>query len=70
MRIHHGGTETRRKAGRGVRRRLAQMSADPNELTGMNFLVSVDLRLSAATSFRFSPRLRVSVVKLIQNATP
>ena len=58
----HGDTE---KAGRGVRRRSAQMSADPNELTGMNFLISVDLRLSAARSSCFSPRLRVSVVNRI-----
>jgi hypothetical protein len=38
------------------------MSADPNELTGILFVISVDLRSSAATSFCFSPRLRVSVV--------
>jgi hypothetical protein len=63
MRIHHGDTETRRKAERRVRRRSAQMNADPNELMGMNSPISGLLRLSAATYFCFSPRLRVSVVK-------
>ena len=65
MRIHHGGTETRRKTGREIRRRSAQISADPNMLTEMTFLISVDLRSSAVTSSCFSARLRISVVNRV-----
>jgi hypothetical protein len=56
MRIHHGGTETQRKS--KCSRRLAQINADLSALTRSDFLISADLRLSAANIFCFSPRLR------------
>jgi hypothetical protein len=63
MKFHHGDTEIRRE--NKARRRFAQMSADLNELTKRSSLISVHLRLSAATFFCFSPCLRVSVVSQI-----
>jgi hypothetical protein len=63
MKIHHGGTETRRKS--KARRRSAQITADLNHFAAKKVaLISVHPRLSAANIFCFSPCLCVSVVEL------